>query len=1008
METERPGQKTMGAAASGRLGGARADFVASLGRKVSDARAALSALERAPDSKGPRDDLRRRLHAMGAGARLLRFEALGTALAKAESLLDVVTAAGTASTDELTALAKLLDDLPALAWDDAPERRKKEAPPAERPTPLAALVVGEDAIAMALAESKGTKEGDAEATLASFACERTGDPSYAMDIARGMLPDVVVVDGDIDGATELVEQLLDEPVTDAVPIVVLTRGTAQDRGARFVALGVARTLAKPVSAEELAKACRESIEQHVGRTERVTLGEPTIEQLAERLSDEMKRALVDAVEENGKNRRIPLGAGTEVLAAVWGAVARVREVVSARSEGAVRFVPFGPEGAIALAPWLHPDGPGAERWAGRGRGAALDVKLDGRRVVVADDDPGVTWFIADLLRTAGCVVHEAFDGEAALDLAFKVSPELVVSDVLMPKMDGFALCRALKHDVALRDTPIILLSWKEDLLQRVRELGAGASAYLRKESDARAILSRVREAMWPRARIENRLRESGEVRGRLDGITVSTLLQLVCAARVDARVTLRDATHLYEVEIRGGAPRRTSRTTGDGMFERGPGIFAAMLGIGSGRFVVAPAADAIDGDAETTLAEQLAEPLAAARGAARVLTGARMAGVDGVGVDLTDLASYLRATFEPARGLVTRLAEGGSPRRMLLDGEVAPALLEELLVDLAGRGAVREVRSASGADLLGPAIAAVRAAMSGTAPAIEEVQPAAKPAAGAEHEAAVAAETSPEPDENDPSSDDASDAVASAVGEAPVAVVAAVPAVAEGAPVVRTPSSLGGAVLRELRGPSTKPPPIVDPSELRPRPSLRTTPEPSVPVVIESSPQTPMTTSVGGDDAPTTAASTSRRRRERRWTSLFGFFAAGAVIVTVARWPHAQTATAAASQGEAVAAIPAPRGLDIPPIPPPEVADAPQPAAADGAGDVANGGSAAIAKETDGHAHDAPPSPPTTTTPARSRRAAAAAATPTPTTAPTASPSIVATWGTAPSPIAVPPATSER
>jgi len=64
----------------------------------------------------------------------------------------------------------------------------------------------------------------------------------------------------------------------------------------------------------------------------------------------------------------------------------------------------------------------------------------------------------------------------------------------MPGLDGFALSRALRRDVALRDTPVILLSWKEDLLQRVRELGASAAAYLRKESDSRAIVARAKEA----------------------------------------------------------------------------------------------------------------------------------------------------------------------------------------------------------------------------------------------------------------------------------------------------------------------------------------------------------------------------------------------------------------------------------------------------------------------------------------------------------------------------------
>src|SRR6516165_12777652 len=80
--------------ASGRLGGARADFVASLGRKVSDARELLNALEDDPSSKSARDELRRRLHALGSGARLLRFEAMARVLQETLGVLDRTAPAG--------------------------------------------------------------------------------------------------------------------------------------------------------------------------------------------------------------------------------------------------------------------------------------------------------------------------------------------------------------------------------------------------------------------------------------------------------------------------------------------------------------------------------------------------------------------------------------------------------------------------------------------------------------------------------------------------------------------------------------------------------------------------------------------------------------------------------------------------------------------------------------------------------------------------------------------------
>ncbi|HEX4512828.1 MAG TPA: response regulator [Polyangiaceae bacterium] len=711
--------------ASEGLAGVRADFVASLGRKVADARKTLAALEGDPRASAPRDELRRKLHALGTSARMMRFEAMAQALAEAEAALETLDPGNAASLRNVTVVARALDDLPALAWSDArraepvppPPNGPKSVPPSkdvppptqetarvEAPsgaTPMMVLVVGPESIADALLDAEEHR---------AIECERSDDPHQAIRLARAVAPDVVVIDAQVPQAAELVEALSDDPLTEPVPVVIVGKFDAQAQ-ARFVALGVARTLTAPYSGDALRGICEEAVDQRDGRTMRISLGEPTIEQLGERLADEVRRALVGAVDMQSRNKRVALGEGTEVMAAIWGAISRVREVVSTRTGGAVRFAGSGPEGASALA--FQPDVPGADR-VRRGRGAAADVTLEGRRVVVADDDPGVTWFLADLLRTTGCIVHEALDGSTALDLAMRTSPDVIISDILMPKMDGFALSRAIKRDVALRDTPVILLSWKEDLLQRVRELGASAAAYLRKESDARSVLARVREVLWPRARVEARLKGNGEVRGRLDGLTVRSLLEFVAAQRADARVSVRDASCLYEIEMRDGAPRRATRSASDGDFARGPKVLRELIGVTAGRFVVAPATPgALQSELTGTLSQQLEKHIAAARGAIATTSGPQATRVARLELDADVLHHYLRATPEPARSLIVRISKGASPRALLLEGQVVPSLLDDVLTDLAARGIVIGVTDEEGRDVLEPAIESALAVIRG-------------------------------------------------------------------------------------------------------------------------------------------------------------------------------------------------------------------------------------------------------------------------------------------------------
>jgi DNA-binding response OmpR family regulator len=803
-----------------RLGGARADFVASLGRKVQDARELVAALEDDPSSRPARDELRRKLHALGSGARLLRFEAMARSLAEALTVLDRGAKAGSLREADVVFVAQVIDDLPALAWGEVPPAEAPEAATTEARSgeeaeesaaalPIAILVVGGEDLAEALTEGEALRPR-------AFECERTDDAQIGLELARAYAPDVVIVDADVARAAELVEALLDDPLTEPVPILVVGTFRTTDEAARYVALGVAKALPRPVAPELLRRTCDEVLDAREGRTVRITLGEPTLEQLADRLAQELRRALVESVDRPALSCRVPLGEGTEVLGALWGAIARVQEIISQRTDGAIRFGGDAPEGTIALAPWLHHDVGAADR-SGRGRGAAADVRLNGRRVVVADDDPGVTWFISDLLRTAGCEVHEALDGAQALDLAFQVQPELVVSDILMPKLDGFALSRALRRDVALRDVPVILLSWKEDLLQRVRELGASAAAYMRKESDSRAILARVREVLRPRARIEMRLRGDGEVRGRLDGLTARLLLELVGTVRKDARIAVRDASYLYEIEIRDGAPRKATRTGSDGDYASGERALASLLGVGSGRFVVSPSREPVRGELTGTLAEQLARPLAAARGAMAVTMGGRMMQVERIAIDDAALEEYLHATPEPARSLVRRVANGESPRQMLLGGDVPPSLFEDVVADLAARGAIRAVEGANGVDLLGPAVEAASAVLRGAPKALRSTPPNAR--ASVPVPTLTARPPRPESLRAPPPARFES----LSVSEAPPA---SGPVIEEGEAV---PSSLEDAVMRELSDrspapgaahvPTSNPPPIVEPSELRPRSS---------------------------------------------------------------------------------------------------------------------------------------------------------------------------------------------
>src|SRR5258708_28030898 len=129
----------------GRLGGARAELVAWLGRKVSEARELLSTLEEDPSSRPARDELRRRLHALGSSARLLRFNAMTSSLQEVLAVLDRGATQGGLGEADIAFAARVLDDLPALAWAETAVREARAHPPATEeaaPAGLPTAVLG--------------------------------------------------------------------------------------------------------------------------------------------------------------------------------------------------------------------------------------------------------------------------------------------------------------------------------------------------------------------------------------------------------------------------------------------------------------------------------------------------------------------------------------------------------------------------------------------------------------------------------------------------------------------------------------------------------------------------------------------------------------------------------------------------------------------------------------------------------------------------------------------------
>jgi diguanylate cyclase (GGDEF)-like protein len=116
-------------------------------------------------------------------------------------------------------------------------------------------------------------------------------------------------------------------------------------------------------------------------------------------------------------------------------------------------------------------------------------------VLVADDDEDIVRFVEVNLRLEGFEVITASDGEQALEMATESPPDLILLDVMMPRLDGFEVCQRLRHDDRTKHISVIMLTAKSLSADKVVGLTAGADDYIIKPFDPIELVARVKSSL---------------------------------------------------------------------------------------------------------------------------------------------------------------------------------------------------------------------------------------------------------------------------------------------------------------------------------------------------------------------------------------------------------------------------------------------------------------------------------------------------------------------------------
>ena len=118
-----------------------------------------------------------------------------------------------------------------------------------------------------------------------------------------------------------------------------------------------------------------------------------------------------------------------------------------------------------------------------------------KKILLVDDEEDIVKVVSLRLKVAGYEIVTAFDGEEALDKARSVGPDLIILDIMLPKIDGYKVCGLLKNDIRYSKIPIIMFTARAQTDDVTLGKELGADDYLTKPFDARVLLEKIKNLL---------------------------------------------------------------------------------------------------------------------------------------------------------------------------------------------------------------------------------------------------------------------------------------------------------------------------------------------------------------------------------------------------------------------------------------------------------------------------------------------------------------------------------
>lgn len=210
-------------------------------------------------------------------------------------------------------------------------------------------------------------------------------------------------------------------------------------------------------------------------------------------------------------------------------------------------------------------------------------------VVLAEDDQSLNSLLSRVLESAGYRVLSAENGLEALTLVQRFPTDIVVSDIDMPRLDGWGLLRTLRADPNTREIPVVLLSAYEDAVGTLKAAKAGARAYLKKSGRSREVLDTVSILVTPRRTVKQAVLKERDFEVVLPAVGAQWVLSQLAEYEATGTLELEDELGRYEVTVSKGALASAVAQNGSLRVDGTAALEALVTSRGTGSFSFRPA-----------------------------------------------------------------------------------------------------------------------------------------------------------------------------------------------------------------------------------------------------------------------------------------------------------------------------------------------------------------------------------------------------------------------------------